>query len=531
MHSTNANAKPMTVAPDKVAKVTPLLLDNFISNITPVREIIINGLEAIQGIEGGIVTAELSRNLNRDGEGVKLSGGIITITDNGCGMSHDFAKNKFVHLAVSTKKNHDNIVGGFGFGAKSVVSISRDTTFRTVQNGIATVIVFSVNDNKITASVSEPTKVDEPNGTTVEMNVSGDIFDHIVKWIKSDFLEWLDTDTPLQVFVGDERIPVGTRLPSEVFSYTGNGTTVRLVEHQSIHGDSGARSFVLRCQGIPYSMDFIYEKKFAREITYPHYFTWGGCLNADRLSIVVDVNPENVTIDSGRDKVVETPELTELIKHGILSALDAYFAEYKRKIKESKNLKEFISLVDPVGTDQMAIYRVVPRIISFKHILSYFRVSKINYWYFDFLEEHGSAKDRSILFFPDEDMLSKTEQIREINRNNLGYVFCEEDDSPITEFLDSTDDFSEILGVDTSDIDYIQVMTTADNVVVNTDPSYEYHLDDILPDSFLERFGKEQEINLHTELFNWHYGEKFVVADKTFRDVREYMIRRGLELG
>ena len=156
----NAQSNLMTVDPDKAAKVAAMLVNNYTSYVTPVREVIINGLEAVEGQEDGHVKVEFDAQLKKatsvfsnydiNGEGDY----IIHITDNGCGMSHDFAKNKFVHLTASSKDDSDDSIGGFGIGAKAVASISHHTVFRTVQDGIATVIVFGMSDKGATTSVS-----------------------------------------------------------------------------------------------------------------------------------------------------------------------------------------------------------------------------------------------------------------------------------------------------------------------------------------------------------------------------------------
>ena len=155
----NTTKEYMQVDVNSASKVTSLLINNYSSVVTPIREAIVNGLEAIEGIDGGLVTVTLKSEIMADSNkifGTSDSDGSysIIIEDNGIGMSHDFVTNRYLKLTNSTKDDDINAIGGFGIGAKAIMSISAHTVIRTVKDGEATVVVLGIDSNGVTQEVS-----------------------------------------------------------------------------------------------------------------------------------------------------------------------------------------------------------------------------------------------------------------------------------------------------------------------------------------------------------------------------------------
>jgi hypothetical protein len=101
----------------------------------------------------------------------------IVIRDWGNGLSPDRVKKVFTVFGSSTKRVTDNLIGGFGIGAKSAFAYTDTFYVRAVHNKVARLyMLYNGNDLPGMDLVSE-TEVDEPNNTTITipLNKASDI--------------------------------------------------------------------------------------------------------------------------------------------------------------------------------------------------------------------------------------------------------------------------------------------------------------------------------------------------------------------
>lgn len=524
----NAQSNLMTVDPDKAAKVAAMLVNNYTSYVTPVREVIINGLEAVEGQEDGHVKVEFDAQLKEatavfsnddiNGEGDY----IIHVTDNGCGMSHDFAKNKFVHLTASSKDNSDDSIGGFGIGAKAVASISHHTVFRTVQDGVATVIVFGMSDKGATTSVSDPMEVDEPNGTKVSIHVDQDTFYSITSDIEDQFLDWIDPETPLTVSSPERDFQVGKKSQDVFHSYThSNGVAVHMVENNN----KGMFSFnpadsMLRCVGMPYpttnSMKDSYEigTSFVRAL---NGVIPGAQVRNNSFYLIIDVPPQDITIDSSRERVADTVHLRTVIDEAIDAAVEDYAYSIVHNLKNSKDSQDFFD----------KIVQGFPCVGLTLRSGALGNANSIVEDYTTYVEKDNDLEGKGIFIINDEDdKCYKTGNLYEMDNDSIRYILDAWRAESISRVLANSDSIDDALGFDTHECSFVVVVdakNSGSTAQINSGGLY----DKILPDSFLNLFDDKEDVDLTMELVKWHLGIDAYTAPKSYHAIRKSMMTRG----
>lgn len=530
---TNAETNLMTVDPEKAAKVAAMLVNNYTSYVTPVREVIVNGLEAVAGDKNGKVVVDFDDS-NAHATSVfsnisdKKDGSyVINITDNGCGMSHDFAKNKFVHLTASSKDTTDSTIGGFGIGAKSVSSISHHTVFRTVQDGIATVIVFGMSDKGATTSVSDPMEVDEPNGTSVSIHVDSDVFYSIIDDIEEQFLNYLDPDTPLEVTSNSKKFEIGSKAENIIYSHThANGTTVHMVKKEdnqsssfygSIYNDKNNKN-VIRCVGMPYPMiDSITGAGLydMMQETMGNVIP-GVSVSLRSMSFIVDIQPKDITIDSSRERVADTNHLRGVINDAFKSAMTSYIQEFANKMVSAENGEELLSLIEEgYGFVSFNSRSVLSKAVNMSR--EYQGVS----------EDNNDGKS-GILVIDGNDANYYRERLMRLDKNSVYNIFDAYRADSISRVLNKSNDVDEALGIDTDDRLCIFVDCNVRNnmVTVGKDAIGNY-----LPKKFMSRFNDGDEISLPVEIVKWRFGIEATKSEKTYTQIRKSMMARGRTSG
>ena len=212
-------ANRMTIPKDKIAAASSTLVANYHDATTVIREAAINGLEAIEGIEGGHVTVTIDpiREYSATEGPVSpfapadksIVSANVTITDNGCGMSPDFVRNGLVKIKVSTKDNDETKGGGHGIGSKGALAYADTVAWRTTKDGKTTTVVLG-RDSREGFGFDDPVTVEtgEPNGTTVTFTVSGATYRDISRTIEKNFTAYMNPET-LTVTMDGAEIPVG----------------------------------------------------------------------------------------------------------------------------------------------------------------------------------------------------------------------------------------------------------------------------------------------------------------------------------
>lgn len=530
---TNAETNLMTVDPEKAAKVAAMLVNNYTSYVTPVREVIVNGLEAVEGMKDGLVTVEFDsthENMesifsNRADDGDVSY--IINITDNGRGMSHDFAKNKFVHLTASSKDDSDNTIGGFGIGAKAVSSISHHTVFRTVQDGIATVIVFGMSDKGATTSVSEPMEVAEPNGTSVAIHVESDVFYSIMDNIEEQFLNYLDPNTPLRVTHDVKVFPIGSKSRDISYTYThDNGTTINMIvdKERTYYGFGRSdKKQMIRCVGMPYPMiDSITGMELSSMMdsemnnVIPDLY-----VNSGATSFIVDVQPKDITIDSSRERVADTNHLRQTIKVAFRAAMNNYISEFAEKLKSAENGEEFLSLINGGYS-----------CVQFNHSSPLRNAVSMADSYGSIIAGKGENDGEGILVIKSgDDFRGASNRLSRIDKNTIYQMFDAYRATSISNVLDASSDMEEALGIDTNGHICMMVDTENARSIVTVNSTSGSVQNDYLPAKFLSRFNKDDEINLPLEIVKWRFGIDTTQADKTYTQIRKSMMARGRASG
>lgn len=91
---------------------------------------------------------------------------IVTIEDNGIGMSEDDVRHYFLQYGGSKKRNTVDAIGSKGLGSKAPLAITDTFEVRTRQNGVETRATINRTESKNTARIITR-NTDEPDGTTV----------------------------------------------------------------------------------------------------------------------------------------------------------------------------------------------------------------------------------------------------------------------------------------------------------------------------------------------------------------------------
>jgi len=105
----------------------------------------------------------------------------LSIKDHGNGLDYLGIVSVFANFGTSTKRDTDNLIGGFGIGSKSGLAISDAINVASVCNGLLNEFVLERTPKGIVtrfAKENEPTTDD--SGTTVTINFAHDTIDHDV---------------------------------------------------------------------------------------------------------------------------------------------------------------------------------------------------------------------------------------------------------------------------------------------------------------------------------------------------------------
>lgn len=354
------------IDPAKAHKIASLLIQKYKSRVTPVREIAVNALEStLKAAENGEdfrpVEINVTLNdgsspspfMNENDYGETKNGGVITVQDYGEGMSPDFMVNKFPNLGNSTKEDDDQAIGGMGIGSKSILSMTDYATWRTVKDGMATVLVMSQDNVGITINHNTVPAPNEPNGTLVTIPVSGSVLSYVMDNINQEFLDYFSADYINFTYNGFER-SVGRVVDSVVHTAT-NGTQFLPVDKDSF--GYGGPNVHLMVNGAPYPVPGDFDKTLLTKRESP----WKQLTNTSATSnynphrihtgeIVVnlDHNHPDVIILPSREGLIESRELNNLISNAINEAVYEIFKDTQDKVNSSRDVKEWFDNLNEV---------------------------------------------------------------------------------------------------------------------------------------------------------------------------------------
>jgi hypothetical protein len=114
--------------------------------------------------------------------------GLLMVKDYGRGLDYMGIVSVFANFGTSTKRDSDNLIGGFGIGSKSGLAVSNAINVSSVCNGTLNEFVLERTPEGI---VTRFTKENEPctqdSGTTVTVNCSSSYYSGI-KYIVTNFI-------------------------------------------------------------------------------------------------------------------------------------------------------------------------------------------------------------------------------------------------------------------------------------------------------------------------------------------------------
>ena len=206
----------LAIADKDVSKIIDIVARDYKHDSTPIREAIINGIEAVEGVEDGLVTFEMTPHMGADQDGSpfmttdgrRVTSATITISDNGTGMTPDEVEMYFTHVGWSSKDKDANATGGFGIGTRGVTALTDLAVWSTTKDGETTTFFLGRNDGKLSHKM-DSVFTDKPNGTTLTFNVSGDRYENIRKGVVEDYLGFADPATVRYILDGKESDEVG----------------------------------------------------------------------------------------------------------------------------------------------------------------------------------------------------------------------------------------------------------------------------------------------------------------------------------
>lgn len=96
----------------------------------------------------------------------------LVIIDQGIGMSIEDIQTTYTTYGKSTKRDSNDEIGGFGYGAKSPFAISQSFTVETTKDGITTTFVNFIDEDGPNYTVISSVQTDKASGTTVTVPVA-----------------------------------------------------------------------------------------------------------------------------------------------------------------------------------------------------------------------------------------------------------------------------------------------------------------------------------------------------------------------
>lgn len=330
------NNQGLTIREDDKEKIILSLIKTYSSPVTPIRETVINGLEVSDKVKVTITTNKKEENYNLLGSytSANYSNGVITIEDYGEGMSEDFVRNFLLGVGASTKDEDDTKTGGFGIGAKSVLSITEQANWKTTHNGITTVMVLSLDDNK-TSTFINSFPSDLPNGTIVTIPVNGETITRILDRMNEEYFDYVNPER-VEVIVDNEPIKVGKY---KVWEYD-NGDIINDIP---VYGYDTIK--IIGHGGIPYDYKLYgFQYKIEKEMKHRKYDNY---IN-NKFNIHI---PDNCAIRFDVPKKFINPNRESLEQS---DKLDGFIIEKMTDLIINK-MDEYVDLVESLYGDKDAI--------------------------------------------------------------------------------------------------------------------------------------------------------------------------------
>lgn len=340
VNGTESNNR-LTISHDDVDKAASILIGLYGSAVTPVREIIVNAMEANAdaGADSPVSvvfdTKVVENNLlGHDADDEIYSQGTITITDHGYGMSEEFANTRFRSLTNSTKDKDDSGIGGFGIGSKSVMHIANTAVWRsTTPDGMTTTIIMSRSAGDGFDIDVSSTHTGNEQGTIVSIPVNKERMNTIIRNIDATFFDYADPST-MQVTIAGEDHAVG----ASSFSNMNDGDViVKRTDYYNVYSNNKSGEVIVLAQGnVPYT----YRVNNLME----HL---SDCLrSSDNINLasgnyVVRIDLGRNHITPTRESLKESKELDMLIVETIRSYYNDFKAESTHSVTSAQTIEQW----------------------------------------------------------------------------------------------------------------------------------------------------------------------------------------------
>lgn len=116
------------------------------------------------------------------------NGGLLMVKDYGRGLDYMGIVSVFANFGTSTKRDSDNLIGGFGIGSKSGLAVSNAINVSSVCNGTLNEFVLErTPEGIVTRFTKENEPTEKDSGTTVTVNCSPSYYSDI-KYIVTNFI-------------------------------------------------------------------------------------------------------------------------------------------------------------------------------------------------------------------------------------------------------------------------------------------------------------------------------------------------------
>ncbi len=365
---------------ESAGKIISMLINMYSSPVTPIRELVMNGIEAHQlkqqatGENPGPVVIEINDDfpvsLLADVDVNASSTATVTITDYGVGMSEEEFRNIFLNIAVSSKDTSDEFVGGFGIGSKSVFMLSSTVDFTTTKNGVTTRAIISLTGNG-TDSVITTTETGADSGTIVRFTIDQDKREAIVSRIGQEFTDYAEPGS-IRLSVNGQEAATSEKYKALVPGQASFGGSL----FQTHELDYKVDVTVIAKGEIPYHYTVENLGSYITDEMEPITREYGLLFDADNryvadsvarrlaglrdLVVRLDLSRDDIT--PSRESLIQSASLDKRIIFAIIDSMKANIQEVTDKISQARNSSEYVALLrDDAVVSQYAdiiVYRI-----------------------------------------------------------------------------------------------------------------------------------------------------------------------------
>lgn len=249
------------------------------------------------------------------------------VTDFGIGMSMYELKKVYTKYGISTKRDTDNAIGGFGLGCKAPLAIEDRFFVESTKNG-ETVIVenYTGNGGKFKQDVVDKYPSDKPNGTTVRINLEKTSLYTLRENLKS-FLEYVNPDlyTLKTTDSSDDFAPVYVLSKKDKYHLITDTDEFKIYANLNAHY---------------YDKPKIVMGEVAYNFEIPDSIQRNTKLGLDSLKVVIIAPINSVTITTSRENTQDTKKTRSFLEKAYLqyeADINNYFQKY---IDEADSPKE-----------------------------------------------------------------------------------------------------------------------------------------------------------------------------------------------